>query len=155
MKLDEIVQPKPTKAELERWKFYDDSEHYGQKERVAHNQIDAFKANLVARLRELGINPKHFEVVWSSPEGATTIDGAKIRFYVKNKNSQMFKNDTEFSELFTGSVARALIKNAFKEIFGVTVKVMDADENTPAKGGNKEGGYANGARYLDYKVVVV
>ena len=140
MKLHEIVEPKPTAKELHDrdvfgWKL-DDGQVW-----VHANQKDAFIAYLMARLREMKVNPKHVDVLWSSAKQASAFPHAGIRFIVKNKKSELY-GDTETAEMFP-TVAKGLVKNAFRDVFGFDAKVEPeriVDE------------YSNDWRFLDFKV---
>ena len=140
MKLHEVVQAKPTAKELHDREVFDRQLDDGQVW-VTNNQKDAFIANIMARLREMDVNPRHVEVLWSSAKQATAFPTAGIRLIVKNKGSEVYQG-TEQAETFP-AVVKGLVKNAFRDVFGFTVKVEQehiVDE------------YSNGFRYLDYRV---
>lgn len=148
MKLNEIVQPKPTEQELKDRASLD-RHIYGDLEKnqvyVIRNQKTAFKAYIMARLREMGQNVKHFDVIWTSPRRATVFPPAEVRFVVTNRKSELFKG-TEIAELFP-TIAKGLVKNAFRDVFGFDVKVERVELNLR----NVEE-YSNGLRYLDFDV---
>ena len=145
MKLNELVQPKPTAKELHDREVYSDPGFQGPLDDgqvyVAKNQKDAFIAYIMARLREMDVNPKHVDVGWASARQATAFPYAKIRFIVKNKKSKLYTD--EGKTLAFPVVAKALTKNAFKEILGINAKV-DREHVVDE--------YMNGWRFLDFHV---
>lgn len=145
MKLSEIVEPKPTGKELYDREIYNDPGFHGPlgdgEMYVAANQKDAVIANIIARFREMGFNPKHFSVHWSSPRQASAFPPAEIRMVVTNRKSELFTDKETETPLAT--TLAAVVKNAFREVFGF--KVVTKRENFVSE-------YSNGFRYLDYKV---
>ena len=95
----------------------------------------------MARLREMDVNPKHVNVHWSSSRGAIAFPTAGIRFVVMNKKSEVYAGNEVAENLPT--IAKALVKNAFRDVFGFKVKV-DREDIVDE--------YSNGLRYLDYRV---
>lgn len=140
-KLDEIVQAKPTAKELHDRDVYSDTPLEDGQVYVTENQRRAFEAYIMARFREMQVNTKHVGVNWSSSRQATAFPHAGIRFIVLNKKSELYMG-TEQAELFP-VVAKGLVKNAFRDVFGFSVKVVRDEIVTE---------YSNGLRYLDYKV---
>lgn len=147
MKLNELIEPKPSKEELEQRERFDSSDFHGElpagRKYVAKNQTDALIRSIMARLHEMDINTKHVSVHWSSPRQATVFPPASIRFVVKNRKSEIY-DGTEQAALFP-SIAKGLVKNAFRDVFGEVVNVEREDVVSE---------YSNGMRYLDFKVDV-
>ncbi len=147
MKLKEIIEPKPTDAELAYFKSLDHTlgsigdPETGVRVHVAANQKKAFTEYITAKLREMDVNINHIAVSWASARHATAFPTASIRVIVMNKKSELYAGSDIANNFPT--VVKALIKNAFRDVFGFKVKVEP--ENVVSE-------YSNGLRYIDHKV---